>query len=112
MLDTGLGLLVTPQRPALDQPRRATLGKGDVDDIEVSGHDRFGEDRSCLPRNLRAEIPVREVGQDEHPSLGGGSQLGRLGCCRVAGLVRPLSLLLGEGRVMHEDVRLTGHLED
>jgi hypothetical protein len=50
--------------------------------------------------------------QNEHTSLGGGSQLGRLGCCRVSGLLRPLSLLLGEGRVVHEDVRLTSCLED
>lgn len=50
--------------------------------------------------------------QDEHPGLCGGSQLGRLRSCRVTGLLRPLSLLLGEGRVVHEDVRLTGHFED
>ena len=112
MLDTGLGLLVTPERPALDQPRRAPLGKGDVDDIEVPGHDRLGEDRACLARDLGPEISVRQMCQDEHPGLCGGSQLGRLRSCRVAGLLRPLSLLLGEGRIVHEDVRLTGHLED
>jgi hypothetical protein len=112
MLDTGLGLLVTPERPALDQPRRAPLGKGDVDDIEVPGHDRLGEDRACLARDLGPEVSVRQMCQDEHSGLCGGSQLGRLRSCRVTGLLRPLSLLLGEGRVVHEDVRLTGHLED
>jgi len=112
MLDTGLGLLVTPERPALDQPRRAPLGKGDIDDIEVPGHDRFGEDRSCLARDLGPEISVRQVCQNEHPGRRGGSQLGRLRCRRVTGLLRSLSLLLAEGRVVHKDVRLTRDLED
>jgi hypothetical protein len=112
LLDTCLGLLVTPERPALDEPRRAPLWKGDVDDIEVPGNDRLGEDRACLARDLGPEVPVGQVCEDEHPGLGGGGQLGRLCCRRMTGLLRPLPFLLGEGRVVHEDVRLAGHLED
>jgi hypothetical protein len=112
MLDTGLGLLVTPERPALDQPRRAPLGKGDIDDIEVPRHDCLGEDRACLARDLGPEVPVRQVREHEHPRQGRGGQLGRLGCRGMAGLLSALAFLLGEGRVVYEDVSLSGHLED
>ena len=105
-------LLLPPERAALHEARRPSLGERDIDDIEVPGHDRLGEDGPRLPRDLGPEVPVRHVGEDEHLHAGGPRELGRGARRRVTRLFRPLPLLVGEGAVVDQDLSLVRQLED
>ena len=78
-----LGLLPPAQRPTLDEARAAPLRKADVDDIEVSGHDRLREDNTRLAHDLGAEVPIREMREDQHLDTGFTRQLCSAEGCRV-----------------------------
>ena len=106
-----LGLLPPAQRPTLDETRPAPFRKADVDDIEVPRNDGFRENRPCLAGDFGAEVAVRQVRQRQHLHAGRTRQLGGAGRGRVQGLVCALLLLGGEGRLVHEDVRLPSHVE-
>ena len=98
-------------RSGLEEPRTAPLRKPDFDYIEVPWNDRLGEDLARFARDLRPEVAVREVREDEHAR---SSRTGEPGCPRarrVGRLGRALGLLLAEGRLVDEHVRLLGDLE-
>jgi hypothetical protein len=106
-----LGLLPPAQRPTLDETRPTPFRKADVDDIEVPRNDGFRENRPCLARDLGAEVAVRQVRQRQHLHAGRPRELSGAGGGRVQSLVCPLLLLGGESRLVHEDVRLSSHVE-
>jgi putative nucleotidyltransferase with HDIG domain len=102
---------VSPKRPALHEARPAPLREADVDDIEVPRHDRLGEDRASLARDLGTEVPVREVGEREHAHVRRAGQLRHLGGGRVQGFVGALLLLRRERRLVHQQVGALRGLE-
>jgi len=104
-------LLTPAQRPTLDETRPAPFRKADIDDIEVPRDDRPGEDRARLPRDLRAEVAVREVRQRKHLHTRRLRELRGPGRARVKRLVGPGLFLGRERRLMHEEIRLSGDLE-
>jgi hypothetical protein len=107
-----LAFLSGRSRPGLHESGAAPLGEPDVDDIEVPWDDRVGKDLPRLACDLGAEVAVRQVGERQHADAGRMGQLGRCGARRVGRLGRPLALLRGEGGLVHEHVRVPGHVED
>lgn len=107
----GLALLLEPNGAALHEPRPTALGKADVDDIEVPRNDRLAERGPRFPQDLRSEVAVGEVGQDEHPHVAGEGELRHRRRGRMQRLVRSLALLDGEGRLVDEDVGAARSLE-
>jgi hypothetical protein len=107
-----LPLFVSAQRPALHDPGPTPLREADVDDIEVLRNDRLRENRSRLPNDLGTEVAVRQVREREQTHAGGDRQLGGTGGRGVQGLIRALLFLDREGRLVDEDVRALGGLED
>lgn len=101
----GFPLFLESDGAALDEPRPAPLGKADIDDIEVPGNDCLAEHGARLPQDLRPEVAVGEVGQDEHSHLACEGELGGRRSGRVERLVSPLALLRREGGFVHEHVR-------
>jgi hypothetical protein len=100
----GFPLFLEPNGAALHEPRPTPLGKADVDDIEVSRHDCLVEHRPSLPEDLRPEVAIGEVRQDEHPYFAGEGELSCRSRGRVQRLVRTLALFPREGRLVDEHV--------
>src|SRR5690606_36243920 len=86
--------------------RLALLRERDLDDVEVAWHDRVREDRAGLVADLAAAVAGRQVGEREQAHLGLGRQPCRLRRRRMAGLLRAVALLLGERRLVDEQVGL------
>jgi hypothetical protein len=107
-----LGLLPPTQRPTLDEARTAPLRKADVDDIEVPRHDRLRERDARLAHDLGAEVPIREMCEDEHLDAGFTCQLCSAEGCRVERLVCAVLLLRRERGVVHEDIGVASSFED
>jgi hypothetical protein len=107
-----LALLVSAERPALDEARPAPLREADVDDIEVPRHNRVGEDGTRLARNLGTEVAVGKVREREHADVRGAGKLCDLDGGRVQGLVGSLLFLRSEGRFVHEQVGGLRRFED
>jgi hypothetical protein len=107
----GFPLFLEPNGAALHEPRPTPLRKADVDDIEVPRDDRLGEHGPRLPQNLRPEVPVGKVGQDQHPYLAGEGELSSRSRGRVQCLVRALTLLVSKGRLVDEHVGAPRSLE-
>ena len=105
------GLLRPAQRPTLDETRPAPFRKADVDDIEVPGDDRFGEDGPRLARDLGSEVAVGEVREHEHLDAGRAGELGCADGSGVQGLLGAAGLLGREGRLVDEHVRLVRRLQ-
>src|SRR5687768_5537483 len=108
-LRDGLGLPM--ERSSLAELRCAPLLERDVDNVEVPGNDRLGEDGACLPRDLAGEIARREMGEREHAHVGGASDGGGVERRRVGRLARPLLLLVAERRLVDEHVGATSGLQ-
>ncbi len=112
MLAIGPGLLPNGSRSRLDETGNAPLLERNVDDIEVPRDDRLREDRARLTDDLRTEVAIGEVREREHAHLGRLRDRGGARRRRVERLVRALALLLGERRLVHEQVRVLRDLED
>jgi hypothetical protein len=105
------GLLPPAQCATLHQARPTPLRKADVDDIEVSRHDRLAEDRPRLARDLGPEVAIREVREGEHLHPSEPGKLGRAGRRGMKGLVGPILLLGRKGRLMDEEIGLSRDLQ-
>ena len=103
---------MSAERPALYEARPASLREADVDDIEVPRHDRLGEDRTGLARDLGTEVAVRQVRKRAHAHLGRPRQLRDLGGGRVQRLVGALLLFRGERGLVDKEVGALRRLED
>src|SRR3954471_3551073 len=81
-------------RARFDEVRLTPLGVRHLDHVEVARHDGRLEDRPGLVRELRPEVPRRDVREGEKPCTRKARHLGRLGGCRVQGLACALLLLV------------------
>ena len=93
-------------RPADQLVRAPARGRGSRPCRSLAPPRRLGEHRACLLAHLAARIARGEVGEQQHPRLRATRQLRRLARRAVARLARPLGLLLGERRLVHQHIRL------
>src|SRR5262249_40099332 len=99
-------------RAGFDELRRPALRERDVDDVEVPRDDRLREDGARRPRELRAEEARRQMRERKLLHLRELGHLGRLRGSRVHRLARALLLVLGERRLVHEQISLVRRLHD
>src|SRR3712207_3067590 len=97
---------------SLDESRFSAFPVRDFDRIEVLGNDRVREYGARLARELGAEVAAREVRQREQLDARRAGELSGLERRRVGGLARPLTLLVGERRLVDEHVGLVRGRED
>jgi hypothetical protein len=76
-----------------------------LDEVEVARNDRMREDLARLAGEVRAEVARRDVGQRQHPHLGVVRHLCSLPGGRVEGLGCACGLVVGERRLVDEQVR-------
>src|SRR5262249_19155518 len=95
-LELGLGALPRLAIGPAQQGRRATLGKRDLDRVEVARDDRPGKDRPRLVAHLAARVATGEVREREQPDLGAARQLGGLPGGAVVRFARPRLLVVEE----------------
>src|SRR5919106_4748614 len=95
-----------------DELRRAALGEGDLDEVEVAWHDRVREERAGLFDDLMAEVPRREVREREKLHARLASDERRAAGGRVESLLRPLRLVGEECRLVDEEVGTACGLDD
>src|SRR5690349_8859743 len=88
--------------------RLALLREGHVDRVEVARDDGPLEHRARFVADLAAAVAGRDVREREQPDLGLARDPGRLARGAVAGLERALALLLGERRLVDEQVGAMG----
>ena len=89
-----------------DELGLAPLGERNLDRVEVAREHGPREDRARLVADEADRVAGREVREREHRHAGLPGECGRLGRGRVAGLGRPVVLLLGERRLVQQQVGL------